>query len=285
MSVDALLEPLSINQVRLANRMTMSPMSVLPIRDGRPNDLMISYLTERAKGGIGLVVLGSGTTTRRAFEEVAFKGATRFDDDEFLPELRRLADSVHAHGTPIFAELMPGFGVMGTPPRGRDAIAASPCAVTIKSDRYPSGIMVPVDITTSESRQATLAEIREAEASTAMPALRAQRAGFDGEEIGTHMSYFLASFLSFRSTWRTDAYGASLENRARVLLNIVPSVRDRVGPDFAVGLRILRETPIAAAIWGLFAAGLVTLDDESPTMNGQPGKYRGTREPPGRSGL
>jgi 2,4-dienoyl-CoA reductase (NADPH2) len=235
---DVLFSTLSINELKLANRIVMSPMSVLPITDGRPNALTNAFLSERATGGVGLIILGSGMSTRRAFEEVAFKGATRLDDDRFLPGLTRLTDAVHEHGTPIFAELIPGFGAMGKAARGRPLIAASATSVVMKANRYPQGIIVPFDRATPVPREATLDEIGQAERDTAAAAERARRAGFDGVEIGAHMNYFLASFLSPRSNSRTDEYGGSLENRARILVNIVRLVRQQVGPNYPVGLRI-----------------------------------------------
>ena len=68
--------------------------------------------------------------------------------------------------------------------------------------------------------------------------MRCRRAGFDGVEVAAHMSYFLASFLSARKNVRTDEYGGSVENRARVLVNIVRLIREQAGASFPIGLRI-----------------------------------------------
>ena len=235
---EVLFAPLSIGELRLANRIVMSPMSVLPIADGRPNELMNAFLSERAKGGVGLIILGSGMTTRRAFEEAPFKGALRFDEDQFVPDLTRLTDTVHGHGIPIIAELAPGFGTMAKAVRGRPPIAASPKNVVMKTDRFPNGILLPFDRATAVPLEANVEEIRQIELDTAAAAARAQRAGFDGIEIAAHMNYFLSSFLSPRSNWRTDEYGGSVENRARILVNIVRLARQRVGAKFPIGLRI-----------------------------------------------
>jgi 2,4-dienoyl-CoA reductase (NADPH2) len=235
---DVLFAPLSIGELKLTNRIIMSPMSALPIADGRPNELMSAFLSDRAKGGVGLIILGSGMATRRAFEEISFKGALRFDDDEFVPGLTGLTDTIHTHGTPIVAQLTPGFGTMGKAKRGWPLIAASPKNVVMAADRFPSGIYLPFDRATKMPRAATIEEIVDAEQSMATAAVRAQRAGFDGIEVGAHMNYFLSSFLSPRSNWRADQYGGSLENRARILVNIVHGIRQRVGSKFPVGLRI-----------------------------------------------
>ncbi|MEU1343995.1 NADH:flavin oxidoreductase [Streptomyces sp. NPDC005827] len=234
---DILFTPLVINSVTLANRIVMAPMAALSARpDGRPTEQTIAFLSERAKGGVGLVILGGTVATRRAYEESRFKGVLRFDEDRFVPELKRITDAVHAHGTPIFAELSASFGTMGKP--GSPLIAASPKNVVIKPDRLPSGVLAPFEVATATPREATVGEIRQIEQDMAMAAVRAQRAGFDGVEVAAMMSYFLASFLSPRSNWRTDEYGGSVENRARVLVNIVRLIRERVGASFPIGLRI-----------------------------------------------
>jgi 2,4-dienoyl-CoA reductase (NADPH2) len=185
-----------------------------------------------------MIILGGSTATQRAFEESPVKGVVRMDDDRFVPALKRMTDAVHEYGTPILAELTAGFGPMGKPSPEWPAIAASPKNVVIKRDQFPKGILVPDDRVTPTPREATIEEIRELEREIAASALRCRRAGFDGVEVAAHMSYFLASFLSPRTNWRTDEYGGSIENRARVLVNIVRLIRELVGSSFPVGLRI-----------------------------------------------
>ncbi|MBO4253323.1 oxidoreductase [Streptomyces griseorubiginosus] len=237
-STDVLFSPLAINQVTLANRIVMGPMAaVSPRPDGRPSEQTIAFLCERAKGGVGLIILGGTTATRRAYEESPVKGTLRFDDDRYVPALKRMTDAVHAHGTPIFAELTASFGTMAKP-SDWPCIAASARNLVIKPDTLPQGVIAPFEVTTAMPREATVDEIAQISQETAVAAARAQRAGFDGVEIPAMMSYFLASFLSPRSNWRTDEYGGSVENRARVLVDIVRLIRERVGASFPIGLRI-----------------------------------------------
>ena len=236
---EVLFAPLSINTVTLANRIIMSPMAALQAHpDGRPSEQTIAFLRERAKGGVGLIILGGSTCTRRAYEQAPVKGVIRLDEDRFVPDLQRVTAAVHAHGTPIFVELTPGFGTMGKPSPAWPLIAASAKNVVMKADQAPRGINLPSDRATAMPRAATIDEIRQVEQETAMAAVRAQRAGFDGVEVAAHMSYFLASFLSPRKNARTDEYGGSVENRARVLVNIVRLIRERAEAAFPVGLRI-----------------------------------------------
>jgi 2,4-dienoyl-CoA reductase (NADPH2) len=236
---EVLFDPLSINTLTIANRIIMGPMAVLaPLPDGRPSDQTIAFLCERAKGGVGMIILGGSTATQRGFAESPVKGVVRMEDDRFVPALKRMTEAVHQYGTPILAELTAGFGPMGKPSPAWPLIAASQKNVVIRRDQFPQGILVPDDRVTPTPREATIEEIRELEGEMAASALRCRRAGFDGAEVAAHMSYFLASFLSPRTNWRTDEYGGSVENRARVLVNIVRLIREQAGPSFPIGLRI-----------------------------------------------
>jgi 2,4-dienoyl-CoA reductase (NADPH2) len=172
------------------------------------------------------------------YDEAPYRPTLRLDLDEFIPGLRRVADAVHQEGTPIIAEVMAGFGRMGKPAPGRDTIAASPLNVVMTPDRMPPGILMPAPRVLPVPREATLEEIRSVEQDTAAAALRVREAGFDGAEVAAHMSYFLSSFLAPRTNWRSDEYGGSPENRARVLVNIVRDIRAQAGPDFPIGLRM-----------------------------------------------
>jgi 2,4-dienoyl-CoA reductase-like NADH-dependent reductase (Old Yellow Enzyme family) len=236
---DVLFQPLTINTLTIANRIVMGPMAVLATEaDGRPSAQTIAFLQERAKGGVGLIILGGTTSTRRAGGESPVKGVLRLEEERFLGDLRRLTDAVHEHGTPIIAELSAGFGPMAKPSPEWPLIAASAKNIVMRPDQFPKGIKVPAERVTPTPREATVEEIRQIERETAESALRCQRAGFDGVEVAAHMSYFLASFLSSRKNVRTDEYGGSIENRARVLVNIVRLIREEAGPEFPIGLRI-----------------------------------------------
>jgi dimethylglycine catabolism A len=145
---------------------------------------------------------------------------------------------VHAHGVPIIAELVPGMGRMGKPGPGRPIISASAINVRVPEEYFPKGVLAPGGLTTGMPQEASIAEIEQYEREMVDAAERVHRAGWDGVEVGAHMSYFAASFLSPKTNWRTDRYGGSVENRARMLVNIVAGIRRRLGRDFVVGLRI-----------------------------------------------
>lgn len=231
--------PLRINALELKNRIILGPMAVLcPTADGRPSAQSIAFLERRARGGVGLVIVGGSVASERAWSESPFSPNLRFDRDDFVPDLRRLTDAVHRAGAPVFAQLFPGFGRMGVPRNGRDIISASPRPVDMGAGGLPDNFYIPGGRVTPMPREATVAEIKEIEAAVVSAARRAKAAGFDGAEIGAHMCYFFSSFLSPLSNWRTDEYGGSAENRARILRDVVAAVRAEVGPEFPIGVRM-----------------------------------------------
>lgn len=239
---DVLFQSLRVGSLELKNRLILGPMAVLqPQKDGRPSAQTIAFLEARARGGVGMIIVGGAIGTRRGNDEAPFHPLLRMDIEAYLPELREVAEVVKSHGVPIIAEVMTGFGRMGVARNGEDIISASPLNVVIPENRFPQGIIVPGGRTTPMPREATVAEIKALEAETIETCLRMQRAGWDGVEIPAHMSYFAASFSSPRTNWRTDEYGGTAVNRARFLVNIVSAVRQRAGNDFVVGLRITAE--------------------------------------------
>ena len=234
-----LCEPISINTLRLRNRIVMGPMAAnAPSLGGAPTDQTVAFLEARARGGVGMIIVGGAIASRRGYDESPFKPLLRLDVDDFLEDFRRVGAAVHAHGAPIIAEIMPSFGRMGVSAPGRPILSASPKNVVIPKDRFPRGIYMPLDRQTEVPQAATIDEIRHFEAETIAAAVRVQRAGWDGVEVAAHMSYFASSFLSPRTNWRTDHYGGSVENRARMLCRIVEGIRDVVGAGFVIGLRI-----------------------------------------------
>lgn len=234
-----LVSPVRIGNLSLSNRMVMGPMAAnTPEADGGPGPQTEAFFEARARGGFGLIICGGTVASRRAWEEKPVARALRLDLDELTPRYARLTAAVHRHGVPIIAQLSPGFGTMGVPARGRPTVSASPRSVTIPEAAFPQGFIVPGGRTTPVSQEATLDEIRMFEEETIAAAVRSLKGGFDGVEVACHMSYFLVSFITPRTNWRTDEYGGSVENRARILTNIVSGIRKRVPKDYVVGLRI-----------------------------------------------
>jgi dimethylglycine catabolism A len=233
-----LFEPIMINKVKLKNRVVMGPMGLsVPTPKGAPSDQAIAFYEARARGGIGMIIISAAATARSADEAPPTTPWLRWDIEENVPEFKKLADAIHAFETPVVIELMASFGRLGMP-KIMNKIAASPKELTIPEDHFPKGFVIPGGITLSAPQAATLQEIKEVEAGTIQAAERVFRAGFDGVEVNANMSYFTSSFVIPRTNWRTDEYGGPLENRARILVNIVRGIRTVTNPDFIIGLRI-----------------------------------------------
>ncbi|APA90570.1 NADH:flavin oxidoreductase (plasmid) [Paraburkholderia sprentiae WSM5005] len=232
-----LSQPININRLTLKNRLVMGPMAATGAsREGKPTAQTIAFFKARARGGVGMIIV-SCSGAARAIAETPFAGGIRADIEEFFPDLAKLATAVHAHGTPIIGEISPSMGRMGRPGPGRDVISASPINVVMRGAVL--GMPIPGgEMATPVPREATVAEIEGLQTEMVATADRLHRAGWDGVEIPAIMSYFLASFVSPRTNWRTDQYGGSVENRARMLVDIVKGIRERVGPHFVIGLRI-----------------------------------------------
>lgn len=238
-SDEILGQPFTINTLELKNRIVLGPMAVLqPTEEGRISEQSIAFLRRRAMGGVGLVFVGGSSATERAWNEAPFFPNVRLDKEEFLPELRKLGEAMHAEGTAIFGQLFPSFGRMGVPRNGQWPIAASPVGVVMGKTGLPEGVYVPGGRVTPPPREATVDEIKDIERAVVESARIVKAAGWDGIEIAAHMCYFYSSFLSPLVNRRTDEYGGSAENRARALRDVVAAVREEVGPDYPVGIRM-----------------------------------------------
>ncbi len=217
-----LFTPLRIGGVEVSNRILSTGHDTSMAHAGHVTDAMIAYHEARARGGAGLIVsqvVGVHETAR--YTSHVLMGT----DDSCLPGFRRLAETVHAHGTRIFAQLFhPGREIMevadGTAP-----VAYSSSATP--SDRFH---VVP--------RAMSVAMIGEVVEGYGAAARRMQEAGMDGVEIVASHGYLPAQFLSPQINQREDAYGGSFENRIRFALEAIEAVRAATGEDFAIGLRI-----------------------------------------------
>ena len=174
-----LASPFTINKLLIKNRIVLGPMAVLrPTANGRPSKQTIAFLTRRAKGGVGLVIVGGSVASERAWNESPFFPNLRFDKDELIPDLARLVDAVHEAGSPIFAQLFPSFGRMGVPRNGAQISAASPKSVDFGAGGLPHHLYVPGGRVTPVPLEATAQEIKDLESAVVTSARRAKAAGF-----------------------------------------------------------------------------------------------------------
>jgi 2,4-dienoyl-CoA reductase-like NADH-dependent reductase (Old Yellow Enzyme family) len=245
-AVKHLLAPGRIGTLEIPNRIVMSPMgSNLAEADGHMGERIIRYYEERARGGVGLLIVGVGAIS---FPDGACNpNQVAISDDAFLPGLTELCERVHAHGAKVAIQLQHAGKVAV-----RDMVAGRPLMVPSLLP-YKGGDLTN-DLTPDEMERFTrdlrkpgakmrFHEMSEADIVSitgkfAEAAERARRAGFDAVELHAGHGYLLSSFLSPASNQRQDAYGGSLENRARFLLETLRAVKQSAGEDFPLWFRL-----------------------------------------------
>ena len=196
----------------LPNRVAMAPLTNLQSHeDGTLGDAEHAWLLARAEGGFGLV---STCAAYVSAEGKAWSGQLGIASDAHLPGLTRLAGDLAAAGTRSVVQLHHA---------GSKATLA-PRKLSTADDDGVSG--------------ATEADLARVTADFVAAALRAERAGFHGVEVHGANGYLFTRFLAPGTNPRTDAWGGALENRARLLRQVVRAVRAAVRADFAVGVRI-----------------------------------------------
>lgn len=146
------------------------------------------------------------------------------DRDECIEGLTKLADTIHRNNQVAVLQINHAGSSADINLTGIEAVA-------------PSAVIHP-GVKRSVPRALTTAEIHELKETFLKAALRVKKAGFDGVEIHNCHGFILSQFLSPLTNIRTDEYGGSLENRSRLLLEIVEEVRERVGEDFLILVRL-----------------------------------------------
>lgn len=237
-SFDNLLSPGRIGSLETRNRLIVTAMGVsLAEEDGTAGDRLIAYHAEQAKGGVGLIVTG---VTGVAWPVGAVQPyQTAISDDRFLPGLERLTRAVHDNGGKIAAQLHHGGLVAGFSsfqfglPLWAPSIP-DPFKGDYTDAFFPEELAAFAGGTVPEIKVLTKQDIDLAVSQYAAGAARAKAAGFDGVEIHGGHGYLISSFFSPTTNKRTDEYGGSLENRVRLMMEVVRAVRGAVGPDFPV---------------------------------------------------
>ncbi len=219
-----MLEPLKIGSMTVKNRVMMPAIeNLINNADGSVNQALIDYYVARARGGVGIIVLQNSCVDANASRSMYCQ--LKISDGHMISGLSQLVEAVHEHEAKIVMQIGHG-GRQSNPdalPKGETQVAPSP---------LPSGFYG------IEPRELTVDEIVEIQDAFAQAALRALKAGADGVEIHGAHGYLIHQFISPLSNQRQDQYGGSLENRARFLLEILTKVREQVGREFVVGLRI-----------------------------------------------
>jgi 2,4-dienoyl-CoA reductase-like NADH-dependent reductase (Old Yellow Enzyme family) len=235
-----LFESTTINGLTLKNRFVCSALwNGMGNPDGSCPQKMIDLIAAPAQGGVGLIISGAAFVSKAGH---AFPGQAGVYSDDLLPDLTRMAAAVHQAGGKIVLQLHHG-GVFGNPQlSGTDALGPSP----MNTEQGPLGKTMTVD------------QIREATVAFGAAAVRAQQAGFDGVQIHGAHGYLLNQFLSPFFNHREDAYGGSVENRARIMIEAAQGIRAAVGVGYPVLAKLNTED---------FLPGGFSVDDMLQTAN------------------
>ncbi|OQY46847.1 MAG: NADH:flavin oxidoreductase [Desulfobacteraceae bacterium 4572_87] len=215
-----LFSPITIQNMELKNRIVMTAMHLGYTPQGEVTDPLVNFYAERAKGGVGLAIVGGCPID----EFGGMIGMIALHDDRFIPGLTRLTDAVKDHGCKIAAQLyQAGRYTHSAMIGGRKPISAS---------------AVRSRLTGETPRALDLEEIPGVQEKFAEAAVRALEAGFDAVEILGSAGYLISQFLSPITNLREDEYGGSFENRMRFGIETILKVRKAIGPDYPILLRI-----------------------------------------------
>ncbi len=211
-----LFEPSQINGMTLPNRFVRSATwEAMAADDGACTPQLIECMARLSEGHVGLIISSHAYVLQNGQAGPRQLGIY---DDRLMEGLRGMARAVHEYGSPVAVQLAhAGYFAFA---KATGELPMAPSAVEGLS-KGPKREMTETDI----------AAVVEA---FGLAAGRAREAGFDAVQIHAAHGYLLSQFLSPALNKRTDAYGGSLENRARALMEVLGSVRSAVGPDFPV---------------------------------------------------
>ena len=218
-----LFEPIRLNQVTMRNRIVSTAHAEVYAEDGAPGERYIRYYEEKAKGGVGLAICGGSSTVSKD-SPAAWWSSINLSRDQVVEPLAKLADTMHKHGAKIM--------IQATHMGRRNAWHGFDWPHLVS----PSGIREPVH--RGNAKVIEVEEIRRIVRDYGRAAKRVKDAGLDGIEISAAHQQLIDQFWSPRVNHRTDEYGGSLQNRLRFGLEVLNAVREQVGRDFCVGLRM-----------------------------------------------
>ena len=213
------------NGTRLSNRLAKAAMEEnMADKDHAPSDELIRLYRTWADGGVGLLITGNVMVDQRA---MTGPGGVVLESEQFGSRFTKWSAAARAQGAQVWMQINhPGRQMPAA--LGQETIA--PSAVPMELGNFSKQFTTPRTMT-----EADIAAVKERFTRSAQ---LAEQFGFTGVQIHAAHGYLISQFLSPITNKRTDSWGGSIENRARLLLDIVRSVRQTVSPDFAVSVKI-----------------------------------------------
>ena len=235
-STDALFERVDVGLFQLANRIVMAPLTRNRAGPGLvPSPFAAEYYRQRASAGLIIA-----EATQISAQAQGYSGTPGCYADEQVAGWRKVTDAVHGAGGTIFLQLWHTGRVSHTSFQKDGQAPVGPSAIRANTKTFIAGQGF-VDCSTPRALE--LGEIPGIIADFRHATMRALDAGFDGVELHGAHGYLLDAFLRNGTNHRTDAYGGSVENRARLLLEVTEACTKAIGAD-RIGVRI---SPVSTA--------------------------------------
>lgn len=248
MTNPSLFQSYELGPVTLANRIVMAPLTRNRAGAGLvPNELAATYYAQRATAGLLIT-----EATQISAQAQGYQDTPGIFTQAQIDGWRNVTDAVHAKGGHIFVQLWHVGRISHVDLQPEGAAPVAPSAIRAETKTFVNNAFMDV----SEPRALELHEIPGIIDDFRQAAANAIAAGFDGVEIHGANGYLLEQFLKDGANQRTDAYGGSVENRARLLLEVAAAVKDEIGAE-RTGVRISPVSP----------ANAISCSDPQPQYN------------------
>ncbi len=236
-----LLQAMKVGDLDLSNRVWMAPMTrSRAANEGNvPFDIHVEYYKQRASAG--LIITEGAQVSKMA---VGYINTPGIYSDEQVEGWKKVTEAVHKEGGKIFIQLW-HVGRISHPDFHNGDLPVAPSAINPHAKAFtPKGFKDTVT-----PREMTIAEIKQTILDFKNAAKNAVEAGFDGVEIHSSNGYLLHQFFNRTSNTRMDEYGGSIENRAKILFEIIEAIKE-VMPENRIGLRL---NPSLNGVFGMIA--------------------------------
>jgi N-ethylmaleimide reductase len=237
MSDAELYAPYALGPVTLSNRIVMAPLTRNRAGPGFvPGDLAVEYYRQRATAGLIIT-----EATQISQQGQGYQNTPGIYDAAQIEGWRRVTEAVHAEGGRIFLQLWHVGRISHVDLQPGGAAPVAPSAIRAETKTFVNNGFADV----SEPRALELKELPGIVQDFRTAAANAIAAGFDGVEIHGANGYLLDQFAKDGANVRTDAYGGSVENRARLMLEVAAAVAEEIGAD-RTGIRLSPASPANA---------------------------------------
>lgn len=230
---DPLLQPLHVGPLQIRNRVFSTGHALRGFMDtGTPGERYAAYHEEKARGGVGLTIIGGSSNVSPDSANVF--GQINAGTDDILPFYENITERVRRHGAAVMIQIT-HMGRRSQANVGTWLPSLAPSPIRERAHRSFPKEMESFDFARIIDDYAAAAE-------------RAKRGGFDGIEIIAVAGHLPDQFWAERTNKRTDAYGGSIENRMRFSIELLEQLRKRVGDDFVIGFRVPGDEGTSAGI-------------------------------------